>query len=88
MKCGVPVVATAVNSVPEIVISGKTGRLARPGDPESLGRALAYVLDHREEAVRMAEAARIHVGDRFRPEVLSQDLMEVYELALLNAGSR
>ena len=88
MKCGVPVVATAVNSVPEIVISGKTGLLARPGDPESLGRALAYVLDHRDEAVRMAEAARVHVGDRFRPEVLSQDLMEAYELALRHAGSR
>jgi len=33
MSCGVPVVATTVNSVPEIVVSGKTGLLARPGDP-------------------------------------------------------
>ena len=47
MTCGVPVVATAVNSVPEIVLAGKTGLLARAGDPASLTAALAYMLDHR-----------------------------------------
>ena len=36
MTCGVPVVATAVNSVPEIVLAGQTGLLARAGDPASL----------------------------------------------------
>lgn len=86
MRSGVPVVATAVNSVPEIVVSGKTGLLARPGDPQSLSRALAYLLDHRDEALRMARAARDHVGDHFRPEALARDLAEVYELALQQAG--
>lgn len=81
MLCGLPVVATAVNSVPEIVIAGKTGLLARPGDPLSLSRALAHALDHPDEAARMADAARGVVGDRFRPEALGQDLMESYEIA-------
>jgi glycosyltransferase involved in cell wall biosynthesis len=88
MSCGVPVVATAVNSVPEIVISGRTGLLARPADPASLARGLAYLLDHSEEAACMAEAARAHLGDRFRPEVLGNDMMEVYELALRLAATR
>jgi len=88
MTSGVPVVATAVNSVPEIVIAGKTGLLARPGDPASFSRALAYVLDHPDEAARMAAAARVHVGDRFRPEVLGQDLTEAYEIALRHTGGR
>jgi glycosyltransferase involved in cell wall biosynthesis len=82
MSCGVPVVATAVNSVPEIVIPGKTGLLARPGDPRSLSRALTYLLDHPAESARMAEAARAHIGDRFLPKELGQDLMQVYEIAL------
>ena len=74
MTCGVPVVATAVNSVPEIVVSGQD-RAPRPaGRPGSLSRALAYLLDHPEEAARMAAAAREHIGDRFRPEVLGRDL--------------
>jgi glycosyltransferase involved in cell wall biosynthesis len=88
MTCGVPVVATAVNSVPEIVVPGRTGILARPGDPGSLARALAYMLDRPDAAVRMARAARAHLGDRFRPEVLGRDLMEVYDAALAFAQSR
>ena len=79
MTCGVPVVATAVNSVPEIVVPGRTGLLARPGDPASLSRALRHALDHPREATRWARAARAHIGDGFRPEVLGRDLAECYE---------
>jgi glycosyltransferase involved in cell wall biosynthesis len=88
MICGVPVVATAVNSVPEIVLAGKTGILARPGDPVSLARAIAYLLDHPAEAARMARAAAALVGERFRPETLGVDLMEAYEIALRIGGER
>ena len=82
MCFGIPVVATAVNSVPEIVMAGTTGLLARPGDPASLTRALAYMLDHPTEAARMATAARAHIGDRFRPDVYGRALTDAYELAL------
>ncbi len=82
MTCGIPVVATAVNSVPEVVISGRTGLVARPNDPASLSRAIAYMLDHPAEAARMAEAARVQIGEQFRPDLLGQELMEVYETAL------
>ena len=61
MTCGIPVVATAVNSVPEIVVSGKTGVLARASDPVSLSGALAYVLDHPDEAAGWRRAAHDHV---------------------------
>lgn len=81
MAVGVPVVATAVNSVPEIVIPGRTGLLARPADPASLSRALAYVLDHPEDGERMARAARAHIGDRFTAAALGRDLDEVYAAA-------
>ena len=88
MTCGVPVVATAVNSVPEIVVSGKTGLVARPGDPPSLARALACVLERPAEAARMAEAARAHIGDRFRPQVLGDDLGQAYEIARAVSAGR
>jgi glycosyltransferase involved in cell wall biosynthesis len=77
-----------VNSIPEIVISGKTGLLARPGDPPSLTRALAHQLDHPAEAAGMADAAREHIGDRFRPEVLGEDLEKSYDAALEHAFVR
>jgi glycosyltransferase involved in cell wall biosynthesis len=81
MTCGIPVVATAVNSVPEIVISGKTGLLARPGDPASLSQALAYMLEHPVEAARMAATARTQIGEQFRTDLMGRELMEVYEVA-------
>jgi glycosyltransferase involved in cell wall biosynthesis len=88
MHVGIPVVATAVNSVPEIVISGRTGLLARPDDPASLSRALSYMLEHPADAARMADAARAHIGDRFRPDVLGQDLVESYAIALDGRSAR
>jgi glycosyltransferase involved in cell wall biosynthesis len=88
MTLGIPVVATAVNSVPEIVLAGKTGLLARPGDPASLARSLAYMLDHRREAARMAGAARAHIGGQFLPEAFGRDLAEAYELALRFGSER
>jgi glycosyltransferase involved in cell wall biosynthesis len=88
IACGVPVVATAVNSVPEIVVPGRTGLLVRPGDPASLGRALSYLLDHPAEGARMAQAARAHIGDRFAARVLGEDLTQAYEAALAVAADR
>lgn len=86
MLCGIPVVATAVNAVPEIVISGKTGLLARPGDPSSLSRALAYLVDRPAEGRRMAAAAQGQLGGRFEPDALGRDFAEVYDL-VLDVGS-
>jgi len=82
ITCGVPVVATAVNAVPEVVVPGRTGLLVPPGAPKLLGKALAYLLDHPDEGARMACAARTQLGDRFHPAVLGRDLAETYELAL------
>jgi glycosyltransferase involved in cell wall biosynthesis len=82
MTCGIPVVATAVNSVSEVVLSGRTGLLARPGDPSSLARALGYALDHPQELSRMSEAARSLVGSRCRSDLLGEDFAQSYELAL------
>jgi glycosyltransferase involved in cell wall biosynthesis len=82
MTCGIPVVASAVNGVPDVVHAGKTGLLAPPRAPETLSRAIAYLLDHPEHARLMATAARAEVQGRFDPERLGQDLMETYERAL------
>jgi glycosyltransferase involved in cell wall biosynthesis len=86
MTCGVPVVATAVNAVSEVVVPGRTGLLVPPGAPALLGRALAYLLDHPAEASRMSLAAHDQLGDRFHPGVLGRDLAETYEQALTSSA--
>ncbi len=57
MAVGTPVVAGAVDGLPEVVRDGLTGRLVAPGDPEQLAAAVLDVLAHRGE---MGAAAREH----------------------------
>jgi glycosyltransferase involved in cell wall biosynthesis len=88
MTCGIPVVATAVNSVPEIVVPGRTGLLAPPRDPVMLARALTYMLEHPATANRMARAARTRIGRDFRPDVHGRDLAEAYRVAVRFGAAR
>ena len=88
MTCGVPVVASAVNSVPEIVIAGRTGIVTRPKDPQSLARGLAYMLDHPHDAARMAAAAREQIAEQFQPDRMGEELRDIYETALRLAAKR
>jgi len=79
MQAGVPVAATSVNAVPELVVPGETGMLAPPGQPRLLGRAIRYLLDHPEDAHRMAATAAARLGDRFTPDVLGTVLDQTYQ---------
>lgn len=78
MASGRPVVATAVNGVPDLVEPGATGLLAEPGDPASLARSVAWLLDHPREAARMGAQGRDRVRSRFGPEVMCAALDELY----------
>jgi glycosyltransferase involved in cell wall biosynthesis len=82
MTCGIPVVATAVNAVPEVVVPGRTGLLVPPSKPDQLGRAIQHLLDRPELGSRLSAAARENLGDRFQVDVLGRDLTETYLSAL------
>lgn len=65
MTTGVPVVATRVGGVPEIVEHDKSGLLAPPGDVESLARHTIRLLENPAEALELGRQARRHVADEF-----------------------
>jgi glycosyltransferase involved in cell wall biosynthesis len=79
MTAGLPVVATAVNAVPDVVLPGETGLLASPERPEQLAAAICYMLDNPAEASRMAAAGRRLIADKFTPEALADVLEATYE---------
>ena len=79
MTAGLPVVATAVNAVPDVVIPGETGLLASPERPRQLAAAIGYMLSQPAEAARMAAAGRRLIGDSFAPQALAEVLEASYE---------
>jgi glycosyltransferase involved in cell wall biosynthesis len=79
MTAGLPVVATAVNAVPNVVIAGETGLLAPPGRPELLAGAIGYLLDHPAEAARLAATARGCLGDDLSQAALGRVLAQAYQ---------
>jgi glycosyltransferase involved in cell wall biosynthesis len=78
MICGVPVVATAVNAVPDLVIPGVTGMLVPPRRPSQLAAAIRHLLDSPEAAARMAAVARARVADQYGEPALRSALTAAY----------
>jgi glycosyltransferase involved in cell wall biosynthesis len=70
MATGLPVVATDVGGIPEIVRDGETGLLVPPDDPGALALAITRMLDDTDLASRLADA-----GKRLVREELSVDKM-------------
>lgn len=81
MAYGVPVVATTVGGVPEVVSDGKTGLLVSPGDAEGLASRVLELL--KDPALRrtLRQAARDEVLARFSPESRRRALARLYEEA-------
>jgi len=78
MMCGVPVVATAVNAVGDVVVPGETGLLVPPQRPDLMAAAVGYLLDSPAVAARMAAAARDRVAERFGTAALRDALVAAY----------
>jgi glycosyltransferase involved in cell wall biosynthesis len=74
MAAGLPVVASAVGGIPEIVVDGETGLLVPPGDPAPLAEAIRRLLGDPELRRRFGEAGRaVELFDvpRFRRDHLA-----------------
>jgi glycogen(starch) synthase len=67
MAAAVPVVASRVSGIPEVVMDGETGWLVAPEDPPALAAALAALLADPQAARRRGAAGRRRLDERFRP---------------------
>lgn len=65
MASGVPVVATAVGGVPELIQDGRTGILVPHGSVEGLAEGIASLIRDPGTAQAMGRAGRCRVGDSF-----------------------
>ena len=77
LASGLPVVATSVGGVPELV-DETNGVLVEPGDPDRLARGIAVALERRFDRVKIASYAR----ERFGRAAVAAQLRRAYEEAL------
>lgn len=78
MASGVPVVASRIGGVPEIVLDGKTGFLVEPGDVDQLRDRLAWLLGNPALAAEMGQRARERVVERFTWEHCAERCLTAY----------
>jgi glycosyltransferase involved in cell wall biosynthesis len=79
MGAGLPVIATAVAGIPEVVTDGTTGLLVPPADADALGRALARVAADPGERTRLGHNAREFVLPRFGVDVYVRAVTGLYD---------
>jgi glycosyltransferase involved in cell wall biosynthesis len=78
MHAGLPVLATEVGSVPELVAEGRTGYLVPPGDLERIRERLASLLSDPEGCVRMGERGRVRARERFTDIAMARRYEALY----------
>ena len=82
MARGVPVVASRVGGLPDVVVDGETGRLVPTEDPVALGAAISGLLSDEVERRRQGSAARARVERLFGIEASAQGLLDVVQAAI------
>lgn len=75
----VPVVATNVGGIPEIVTHGKTGLLVPPNEPQSLADSINHILENKEYAKKLADAAYEFLINNLTWDILLPKYIKFYE---------
>jgi glycosyltransferase involved in cell wall biosynthesis len=88
MACGLPVIATDVGAVREVVSSGEAGLLVPPEDTEQLAGAIVRLIREPDLAARMGATGRRLVEERYRLDRCADRHLEAYELALAHRRDR
>ena len=82
MAANLPIVATAVGGVPEMVENNESALLVPPNDSSSIAAAIARILADRELAQRLTSNAARLVDTRYTPENYVRSLVEIYGKAI------
>ena len=86
MAAGLPVAASCVGGIPDLITDRSTGMLFNPGCPISICDAIRQLLDHPAEREQMAAAARKKVLQNHHPAVVAHAHLKIYR-SMLPAGA-
>lgn len=75
---GIPIVASRVGGIPEVVLDHKTGILVPPSDPEKTAEAVNGLLADKQKRADMGEAGKVWVYDKFNAETMANKTSALY----------
>jgi glycosyltransferase involved in cell wall biosynthesis len=82
MAVGLPVIASRVGGVPDLITNGKTGMMFDPLTPTSMRGATERILSDIGLRNRLGEAAKREARERFHPEVIARAHLDIYREVL------
>lgn len=83
--CGLPVIASRIGALAELIDDGVTGFLFEPRDADDLANKLRWANAHPAEMARMGRAARSHYEAHFTADGNYRQLMAIYNEAIAQA---
>ena len=79
MSYSLPVITTDVGGIPEIIQNEKNGLLVKPGDKESLEKAIKDLLENDNLRKDLSQNAYKTILDKFNFEKYEEDLLKIYK---------
>jgi len=79
MACRLPVVATKVGGIPEVVLHGETGILVPPRNPQAIARAILKLYNNRNLASRLGQRGYQVVHQKYSSEAMAERIVHLYE---------
>jgi glycosyltransferase involved in cell wall biosynthesis len=80
LAAGLPVIASRLSGIPELIRDGETGLLARSGDAEDLARAFRRLLADPAATLERARAGRLLIEQEFDIERSAEQMLELFRL--------
>jgi len=80
--CGLPVIASRLGAMEEIIDDKFTGLLYKTGDPEHLANKIDWAFSNPEKLIEIGKNARRDFEEKFTPEKNYQALLDIYQRAL------
>jgi glycosyltransferase involved in cell wall biosynthesis len=78
MACGLPVIASRVGGVVDIVEDGRSGLLVLPGEVASIAEALAKLANDKSQQLQLGSAATVRVVENFSMDAMTRKTIDLY----------
>ncbi|MCK4789039.1 MAG: glycosyltransferase family 4 protein [Desulfobacteraceae bacterium] len=83
MACELPVVASNVSGIPDLIDEGVNGYMVRPGDVDGFYRKIVELLEDPEKCGRFGKAGKQKVLERFTWRIIADRIVEIYHEVLV-----